>query len=225
MKKINLLLFIFPFLLIIGCKSNEEKADELIKTELSKKLYDYDSYQPIETIVTEAKMTRFNDSTCWEQGRLLDFSMQKAQEYFKEYKMSVSSMDLWIPSSFSTSYSNSQYYKYKNESIENLLNVEKAYRFSSKIASELSDRITTLDSTKVIGWNVIHRFRCKTRGGQADIANYRYVIDEDFSHILIREDMDADKGIRASLESIDKEDYETLVKQIESLIQTIKSYN
>ena len=148
MKKINLLLFIFPFLLIIGCKSNEEKADELIKTELSKKLYDYDSYQPIETIVTEAKMTRFNDSTCWEQGRLLDFSMQKAQEYFKEYKMSVSSMDLWIPSSFSTSYSNSQYYKYKNESIENLLNVEKAYRFSSKIASELSDRITTLDSTK-----------------------------------------------------------------------------
>ena len=66
---------------------------------------------------------------------------------------------------------------------------------------------------------------CYTRGGQADIANYRYVIDEDFSHILIREDMDADKGIRASLESIDKEDYETLVKQIESLIQTIKSYN
>lgn len=32
-------------LLVISCKSNEEKANELIKDYMYKSLYDYDSYQ------------------------------------------------------------------------------------------------------------------------------------------------------------------------------------
>lgn len=37
-----------------SCMSKEEKAAQLINTEMSKTLYDFDSYEPIETKVTEA---------------------------------------------------------------------------------------------------------------------------------------------------------------------------
>ena len=37
--------------------SKEEKAAQLINTEMSKTLYDFDSYEPIETKVTEAYQT------------------------------------------------------------------------------------------------------------------------------------------------------------------------
>ena len=50
MKKFPVLLLLLSFA-IVGCKSNEEKAADLIKKELSKSLFDFESYSPIETTV------------------------------------------------------------------------------------------------------------------------------------------------------------------------------
>lgn len=60
MKRILFLIFISFCLL--GCKSKEEKAEELIKKSLFQSLYDFDSYSPIETIVKEAYEIPKNDS-------------------------------------------------------------------------------------------------------------------------------------------------------------------
>ena len=35
--------------MLVGCQSREEKAAELIKQEMFKTLYDFESYEPIET--------------------------------------------------------------------------------------------------------------------------------------------------------------------------------
>lgn len=40
--------------ILSGCKSKEEKALEIIKNEMFKTLYDFESYQPIETKVDSA---------------------------------------------------------------------------------------------------------------------------------------------------------------------------
>lgn len=40
--------------ILSGCKSKEEKALEIIKNEMFKTLYDFESYQPIETKIDSA---------------------------------------------------------------------------------------------------------------------------------------------------------------------------
>ena len=66
MKKAIIILSLLVLgLLVISCSSNEDKANKLIKERMSKTLYDYGSYDPIETIVTEAKASIYTDTSCW----------------------------------------------------------------------------------------------------------------------------------------------------------------
>ena len=59
MKK-GLFFFLFmPFL--ISCKSNEEKINDLIREQMFHTLYDYQSYEPIETKITETLYSPEND--------------------------------------------------------------------------------------------------------------------------------------------------------------------
>ena len=203
MKKI-LFAMIASAVLFASCQSKEKKAEELIKSELSKTLYDFDSYQPIETTVKEAKATIFNDTTCWKFGALLAYAMQETLECIKNANNAKEHMDIWGPPSYySSTYSDNQYYKYKAE-------YEKANdeaftngMICKATASLIKKTVAKLDTTKIIGWEVSHRFRCKTKGGNSDIGNYRYIIDTEFKNILLREDTgsDEDKQIRDALES------------------------
>lgn len=61
-----------------------------------------------------------------------------------------------------------------------------------------------MDENSVIGWEVSHKFRCKTKGGYSTIGNYRFVIDKDFKSILIDEDIDDEDNqfIRSAMETV-----------------------
>ena len=74
MKKI--IIFLLISITFFSCQSKEEKAIKLIQNELSKTLYDYESYSPIETIVTEAKQNIYNDTTFWRQANFIFGSRQ-----------------------------------------------------------------------------------------------------------------------------------------------------
>lgn len=194
--------------LFAGCQSNEEKAAELIKEELSKVLYDFDSYQPIETTVIEAKASLYNDSACWEKGAVLAYGMKQAMEYVDKSKEAKNHMDIWGPPTYySSSYSDSQYEKYKGEYVEALEKILKAHKVCKGIALEIKKMAADLDTSKVIGWEVNHRFRCKTKGGYSSIGDYRYIIDEDFKNVLLREDKDNedDKMTREVLGTINSD--------------------
>lgn len=47
--KTLLFIVVSATMLLSGCKSKEEKANELIKDDMFKVLYDFASYEPIET--------------------------------------------------------------------------------------------------------------------------------------------------------------------------------
>ena len=49
-------------ILLSGCKSKEEKANELIKDDMFKVLYDFASYEPIETNIDSAFTSVYTDS-------------------------------------------------------------------------------------------------------------------------------------------------------------------
>lgn len=72
------------------------------------------------------------------------------------------------------------------------------------IALELKRHIAKLDTTRVVGWEVKHRFRCKTKGGSPDIGDCRYVLDKDFKKIIIQENTDDDEmvAIRAAMKAV-----------------------
>lgn len=62
MKKILSILLFFP--LFMSCKTNEEKIQDLIREQMFQTLYDYQSYEPIETSnIVEEIHSLENDST------------------------------------------------------------------------------------------------------------------------------------------------------------------
>lgn len=198
-------------MLMVSCQSKEEKAAEFIKSELSKTLYDFDSYQPVETIVTEAKNTIYNDSTCWNKGILLNYAIKKANEYMEESNEAKERMEIWgAPTYYSTSYSDSQYYKYKNEYNDKRADFLNAMDILRKIAADTKKIISKLDTSKVIGWEVKHRFRCKTKGGNSTLADYRYVLDKDFQKVILCEDLDDDSDVREAIELLLKGSFDDL---------------
>lgn len=196
MSKYKTILFltfaIIPFI-FVSCKSKEEKAAELIKSELSKTLYDIDSYEPIETTVSEAKLTAYNDSTCFSLAMLIAATTDLASDAMKEAESAREHMDIWGPPTYySSSYSDRKYREYKDKAADK---AQEALTYISLVKTfgvALEDSIKNLDDKKVIGWEAKHRFRCKTRGGQYSIGDYRYIISPDFKTVLFREDMDDD---------------------------------
>ena len=198
-------LLVMSVLLLTSCKSNEEKATELIKKELSKTLYDFDSYQPIETVVREAKETAYNDSACWNTAGTLTVGVERFIDYLKDAKSTSAYVSIWgRPSHHSSSFSDQQYFKYKKEMDDAIAKANKAARICNEIADTLSGMVKTLDTNKIIGWEVNHSFRCKTRGGRPEIAHFRFVMDKDFSRIIIIEDTENKtyQGVHEIIEKI-----------------------
>lgn len=213
MKRLFVVIILLAFTMpaFIGCKSEtvektkEEKAAELIKQELSKTLYDFDSYQPIETKVKEAKANRFNDSTCWNKAGVLVYSMHQVDEYIAQAKEATEYMAIYQPTRYSSSYSVNKFYDYDKQYKEAIEKADGWIEACKVLAEELKDTVTNMDTSQVIGWEVIHDFRCKTKGGTPDIVHFRYVISKDFKSVILREDMGGmiDKRIREVLETIE----------------------
>lgn len=208
-----LVLLICITLLAISCRSKEERATELIKNELSKTLYDFDSYQPIETTVKEAKQNIYNDSICWTLGAALAYEMQQVSKYVDQYEKAKELMNIWgRPTYYSSAYSDSQYYKHKKEYDDALTKASEKINVCKVLVKTLKDSAEQLDTTKIIGWEVLHRFRCKTKGGNSTIGDYRYIISEDFKSVIICEDIDDDKLIRNLLTEIQLDDWDDIIK-------------
>ena len=190
---------------IFGCSSKEDRANKLIRERMSKTLYDYESYNPIETKVSEAKATMYNDTSCWNDGTLLAASMKLGIKYAESMEDAKEHMEIWGPPSYySSSYSDNKYYKYKSEYEDAVNSFMSTHEVCKIIAESLREKITNLDENCIIGWEVTHKFRCKTKGGYSTIGNYRFVIDKDFKSILIDEDVDDEDNqfIRSAMETV-----------------------
>ena len=149
-----------------SCKSKEEKAAELIKKELSYELYDFQSYEPIVTVVTEAKDIPTNNKDCLMKASTANERCAIALEHVKDVKTALEFMNLWgPPTKCSSSYSNSKYYEYKDDYV-NAMQIANVYikHYNSTI-DELDSLIKNTNPSEIIGYNVEHSFRCRTKGG------------------------------------------------------------
>lgn len=149
-----------------SCQSKESKAENVINTFFKESMYDYDSYQVISTEVTgEAKASPLRDTTAINMANRMRFDLEgwtviarNIIMYNVEYDWSVSQAE-------------NDYY---NQEVEWVNEKSKA----------LGDYIDNFDTTKVVGWSAVHKFRCKDKNGKYRIAEYTFVIDSDFKKIL-----------------------------------------
>lgn len=221
MKKTYLLPIMVIMILCVSCKSKEEKALELINDYMFKTLYDYESYQPIETIIDSAFVTPYNDSICIAQALMGVYADEKADEYEEKINSAKMSMDIWEDSY--SSYGQTQFkealLEYKEAASSRLDMLYTALECSVHIY----ERADTL-SHDFCGWKVSHKFRCKSKGGNPSIGDYTFIVDSQFSKIITSVDNDDDdivsmyNFIETALES-DEDDIQNVKSQIANRVR------
>lgn len=96
MKKVVLIIMsVFLALAFTQCKSKEDKALALIDDYMFKTLYDYESYQPVETKIDSAFHTFYNDSVINVYAYIVLKYQEEYDEARENFHEAESMMDIW----------------------------------------------------------------------------------------------------------------------------------
>ena len=159
MKKLILSLIIIA-LCLVGCMSEEDKANELIKKELFKTLYDFESYEPIETIIDSSFTTIYRDSVIMSYAYIKQVYSDLIDEEIEEIKDIGSSMEVWVGSR--SSYGRSKIKKLKERVLKEINAFTPSY----------------------VGIQAKHKFRAKNKVGNFTIGNYLYIFDDKLTKVI-----------------------------------------
>ena len=185
MKKIIFLMI--SVLIIAGCQSREKKVSKLVKQEMFKTLYDFESYEPIETKTDSAFSSIYADSTIRMHAYIARFLLDDIEENLSKIKDDQSTMEIWGDSY--TSLSRRKYNEAYNDYKTRMERVNKAFERVNVRMDSI--RILSKDfKQEFIGWRATHKFRCKTKGGNFDLGNYAYTFDKEIKTIINKEDLD-----------------------------------
>ena len=193
------LLFLLVVVLCVGCTSKEDKVNKLIKDDMFKSLYDFESYEPIETKIDSAFNSVFRDSLALALAQIISKQYIELRTDLENVKKEERIVDIWLDSYSSLGR------RYLYEAKEKWLSsIEKAKETMSVINSTnlLIQEVNKTIGNEFIGWKVVHKFRCKTKGGNFDLGNKLYIFDKDIKNINYTEDLD-DEGNQGLAKIID----------------------
>lgn len=206
MKKLFLLFATVLFL--YSCTSKEEKAQELIKNDMYKTLFDFESYEPIETIIDSAYYSVYTDTAFLNKGYRLAAILKILDENIDEIKDAQTTMNIWGDSY--TALGRSKYNEAKAKADSRIKTSKIFLALTDSISSQIKD-MAKATSSNFIGWKATHKFRCKTKGGQSTIGDYIYVFDKDIKEIIYKEDTedeDLEKAKKLIKEALNKKETE-----------------
>ncbi len=185
----NKVLFVLACVCLFSCQSREEKIAALIRDEMFKTLYDFESYEPIETSkLDSAYTTIYQDSTIKAHAILILATMEAADEWVKECEEHVRTIEIWGDSY--TARARNKVNEAKEEISKTITILEKSVELvkeSQKIIKEESENFIPT----FIGWSVIHEFRCKTKGGNFDLRKFEYIFTPQLDKILYTIDLES----------------------------------
>lgn len=163
-------------LLVMSCKSREEKALETIKAEMYKTLSDFDSYQPIETTFDSLENNVYGDTSNIEKVKKIYDLTHNANYIYEEYQNAINKCDYWAK--FTVDLAKEKKAEYK--------------KIVDKCSELLQDYTEHIDSEKTkfkngnlkekgefYGWRVTQKFRAKIKGGESSIFTYTYLMDKE----------------------------------------------
>ena len=192
MKKI--LFILASILLLASCKSREEKVAELIKDNMFKTLYDFSSYEPIESKIDSAFTSVYTDSITLEHGQFIKIYLDKLNSCIEEMEDANETIKIWNNGYYS-SYAHSKIKEARKKAMESYEEAKKNNNLIELHSISIKDRAKSIERI-FYGWKVTHKFRCKTKGGNPDIGNFVYVFDKEIKSIIYKEDLDNEDNLR-----------------------------
>lgn len=185
--------------------SNEEKAQEMAAHYLKGVIYNFDSYEPLQTRVDSSFVSLSTDKEAIELTKDMLKLFQLAQYYAAQVERAESSMEIWSPTGYSSAFSKGEYRRAKEKLNENQRLLDKTKERIKNQFSKIKSRQSNLDLGKVDGWKVYHKFKCLNETGATVLFDeYVFFCDDNFIETLAysKKDYDAlDKIMIAISES------------------------
>ena len=160
-----------------------------------KTLYDFESYEPIETKIDSAFTSIYTDSIIKSHAYIARAFLDDARENLDKAKDARKTMEIWRDGY--TSLSRSKYQEANSDYQDRMEKIDKYM----EIVNVHMDSIKLLSSnfkSEFYGWKATHKFRCKTKGGNFDLGNYIYVFDKKMKSIIYKEDLDDNDNAKIS---------------------------
>lgn len=188
-------------ILVCSCSSNQSKAEDLIKDYMFKNLNDYNSYEAIETKVDSCYTSIYTDSFIVKRADNILTFMLRNDELRKENEVHHN----YIVNNAKYITLDGVYEKFSAASDASIkigrLMIENNKIMLNEaeiIKKKVGEFVSTLN-----GWQVSHRFRCKSAGGTYAIHNYMFYFDNDITKITSVIDLEDIKNHRL-IKIIDK---------------------
>ena len=178
-------------------KSNEEKANELIKKEMNKVIVNIDTYEPIETIVDSA-FAPLMTAGFLNLLEGLPAQIKKYSSLQSDASQAQSLMSIYERQY--TAHDRVMYNQYKEQ-------FESASKQMEEMESKLktiNERVEKATQEKPVfnGYIVRHQYRYTKEDGNKAIGKYTFLTNKDFSAIQAKLDME-DPEIKAMFEMFD----------------------
>lgn len=174
--------FILCLMVLGACsRTQEEKANLLIKEDIQKVLVKPDTYEPIETKLDSAFAP-------YETPEFMENTLKCVQLFieFKRYEEKIKdarSMMTMFEDNLGSPYFKNEYNEYKAEYKEatNKRNeIEKRLKRSGKKLKELANA-----KREFIGYKAMHHYRADSNAGKTVLGTGFYLFDKDINTILI----------------------------------------
>lgn len=221
MKRLPYLLLVLC-VSVVSCKSNEEKALELIDKQMFQTLFDYESYQPVETKIDSAFTAPYYTDSILALAMIYEEYQKRAEDYKEKADDAQSTMEIWEDSY--SSYSRSRYKEARTKWIDNTIYSLTEHKKALTALLMASEAVRDF-KPEYWGWSVYHKYRCKSKGGSALLCEAIYIIDTDFSTIIKTIDIDDDDYIKARkfIDEIIEENSEEFIQGHNELIEQLES--
>lgn len=200
----NLYYFVIAAVLFVACeKSQEQKANELIRESLKKTLFKPETYKPVDTKVDSA-FAPYDDPDFYQELAKLGNMNSEYMELEEEAKDAKTSMSIWS-GPYQSAYGRNQYqeakeeYEKLNTQMENLK--KKGDKQFEKVMSTLQG------DKKFIGYKAVHNYRADNNAGNTLIGNTVFFIDKDFTEVTF---------------TVQLEEYNQVQEAISQLMEKIK---
>lgn len=168
----------FGVLLLSACSSKEDNATETIKNEMFKTLYDFNSYEPIETTFDSLKKDKYGDTLIFSNVMMIKYAMDDFDKAKKEFDDARETSEIYRPTPYASSFSSKKYI----DAQETMNKCYKDMNFYISIMDSLYIVVKELEKKcdgQFYGWFVTHKYRCKTKGGSPTIGTNYYFMDKD----------------------------------------------
>lgn len=203
MRTTSVIIVLIAFLGLCSCgQSKEEKAQQMAAEYLKGTLYHFDSYEPLQTKVDSSFVSLSSDKEAIKLTLDMLKLFQSAEEYARKVEYAESSMDIWAPNGFSSTYSRGEYRRAKNERDENQRLLDKTKDRIQTQFEKIKTCQSAIEDGAFNGWKVYHKFKSLNGAGTLDLfGEYIFFCDKDFNveSAYSKEDFDALSKIMAAI--------------------------